>query len=287
MIREVSFQRLWLFGSCFQHPKALRRRAKWKTHSDQGKQSGLLPVQEPPEILGDNWHRRQDLAQIFNSYTQNTSRFGEKQDTKGSCQPHSTAEECRKGWRCSGLLSTFRQSSHHLLQPLCHSQAPEEMLSPISASLVLLSQAKFCPGKVPQSGCLRKGCEVVAEGVTATSSRGFCGVSIEVITKVMEINLCFVRVSIPSHIPFAWLYFKERDYCSFIPGWAESSLVYLIKERISALCSKHQNTDTNPLARTAQLGHPRTASSSPNTAQLSSWAPGILRQELLSSTPAQ
>lgn len=70
------------------------------------------------------------------------------------------------------------------------------MLSPISASLVLLSQTKACPGKVPQSGCLPKGCQVVPEGVTATSNPGFCGVSIKVITKVMEINLCFARVSL-------------------------------------------------------------------------------------------
>lgn len=35
----------------------------------QGKQAGLLLVQLPLEILGDSWYRRQDLAQIFNSYT--------------------------------------------------------------------------------------------------------------------------------------------------------------------------------------------------------------------------
>lgn len=121
-----------------------------------------------PEILGDSWYRRQDLGHIFNSYTQNTSHFREKQDTKGSPQPHSTGEGCRKGWRCSGLLSTSRQSSHHLPQPLHHPWAPEGMLSPISASLVLLSQTKLCPGKVPQSGCLPKGCEVLADSLCLT-----------------------------------------------------------------------------------------------------------------------
>lgn len=75
------------------------------------------------------------------------------------------------------------------------------MLSSISASLVLLSHSKLCPGKVPVSGCLPKGCEVVAEGITATSSHGAREVCTKVITKVMEINLFSARVSLPSHIP--------------------------------------------------------------------------------------
>lgn len=38
-------------------------------------------------------------------------------------------------------------------------------------------------------------------GCHSPSSCGFRGVSIKVIAEVMEINLCFARVSLPSHVP--------------------------------------------------------------------------------------
>lgn len=66
---------------------------------------------------------------------------------------------------------------------------------------------------------------------------------------LMGNDLCYAWVLLPSHIPFAFLFFLGRDGCSFIPGWEEPDLVYLIKEPASSLCAKHQ-TQTQTLQHT-------------------------------------